>query len=200
MTLMAGETLLWLMQDQVIEKTVAGVKHEIKVVDVTDSEDSCGVSVDGDVAWIDKNADKTINGVNIGVLDAKAVHAQLQDVDICELNIGATEIKIEDADTDDPTSLPGIIEVDGEEVEEADVGIVNTGVGKWSQIVWEFTPDDDAYLAKDKGFTDPVLDTFKFVMGGIATPREEISTKTAGSKKAEITFNNNDGKEVKIPI
>src|SRR3989338_4382613 len=128
MTLMAGETLLWLMQDQVIEKTVAGVKHEIKVVDVTDSEDSCGVSVDGDVAWIDKKADKTINGVNIGVLDAKAVHAQLQDVDICELNIGATEIKIENADTDDPTSLPGIIEVDGEEVEEADVGIVNTGV------------------------------------------------------------------------
>ena len=200
MTLMAGETLLWLMQDQVIEKTVAGVKHEIKVVDVTDSEDSCGVSVDGDVAWIDKKADKTINGVNIGVLDAKAVHAQLQDVDICELNIGATEIKIENADTDDPTSLPGIIEVDGEEVEEADVGIVNTGVGKWSQIVWEFTPDDDAYLAKDQGFTDPVLDTFKFVMGGVATPREEISVKTAGSKKAEITFNNNDGKEVKIPI
>ncbi|MBW3023227.1 S-layer protein [Candidatus Woesearchaeota archaeon] len=200
-TLMAGETLLWLMQDQVIEKSVSGVRHEIKVVDVTDSEDSCGVSVDGDVAWIDVKSDKTINGVNIGVLDAKAVHAQLQDVDICELNIGATEIKIEDAFTLDPdVSLPGTITVDGDEIDGADVGIVNAGPGTWDALVIELTPDEDVFLATDEGYTDPVLGNFKFVMGGVATPREEISTKTSGSKKAEIKFTNNDGKDVKIPV
>lgn len=199
MTLMAGETVLWLMQDTIIEKTVSGVKHEIKVVDVTDSEDSCGISVDGDVAWIDTRSDKTVNGINIGVLDAKAVHAQLQDVDICELNIGATEIRIKDASTDDPLSISGDIIVDGEEVEDAEVGIVGDD-GLWNSIIIQFTPDEDTYLAKDQTLTDPVLQNFKFMMGGVLTPREDIKIEAQGSKKAEITFTNNDGKELTMPI
>ncbi len=195
LTLMAGETLIWLVQDQVIEKTIGGVTHQIKVVDVTDAQDSCGVSVDGDVAWVDVKSDKTINGVKIGVLDAKAVHAQLQDVDICELNIGATEIKIEDA-----AGGGGSIEVDGEEIEGADVSITNSGAGTWNGLIIEFTPEDDVYLAKDQSFTDPVLKNFKFLMGGVVTPRELISARTSGAKKAEIKFTNNEGKDVNIPI
>ncbi len=203
MTLMAGDTLVWLMQDQVIEKTVNGVSHEIKVVDVTDNEDSCGVSVDGFVAWIDVKSDKTINGVNIGVLDAKAVHAQLQDVDICELNIGATEIDIENAEVDgfNSSNLGGSsITVDGMEIDDAEVGLVSEGDGKWGGIIIEFTPDDDVFLATDQEFIDPVLDNFKFLMGGVTTPREEIELKTSGSKDAELTFINNDGKKVEIPL
>ena len=202
LTLMAGETLLWLMQDQVIEKTVAGVKHEIKVVDVTDSEDSCGVSVDGDVAWIDKKSDKVINGVDIGVLDAKAVHAQLQDVDICELNIGATEIKIKGAATTNTAVLPGDIEIDGESVDDARVGLYtpDSGGGKWGSLIIEFKPSDDVFLAKDQSYTDPVLDKFKVVMGGVATPRELIEISASGSKKGKLEFTNNDGKAVELKM
>jgi len=201
MTLMAGETLLWLVQDNVIEKTVGGVTHQIKVVDVTDAQDSCGVSVDGDVAWIDVKSDKVINGVKIGVLDAKAVHAQLQDVDICELNIGATEIKIKDADGALNTANPsGSLTVDGVEIKGAKTVIGNNGPGTWTGISIEVEPDDDVFLATNQSWTDPALKNFKVLMGGVTTPREVISTKTSGSKKAEIKFTNNDGKEVRIPI
>ena len=199
-TLMAGDTLVWLMQDQVVEKTVAGVKHEIKVVDVTDAEDSCGVSVDGSVAWIDVKSDKVINGVDIGVLDAKAVHAQLQDVDICELNIGATDIKIEDAYTDDEDDLPGTITVDGEEIDDAEVGLLSTDGGLWNSLIIQFSPDDDVYLAKDQEFRDPVLGRFKVLMGGVLTPRELIDVAANGARKGDLKFTNNDGKLVEVPL
>jgi len=204
LTLMAGDTLVWLMQDQVVEKVSGGVKHEIKVVDVTDSEDSCGVSVDGTVAWIDVKSDKVINGVDIGVLDAKAVHAQLQDVDICELNIGATEIQIKNAQADSfDDSISGDIkvngEVNGEEIQHADAGLIGTN-GTWEGIIIKVKPVDDVYLATNQSYTDPVLHNFKFLMGGVVTPREQISIKASGSKKGTITFNNNDGKQVSIPV
>ena len=190
-TLMAGVTLVWLQQDQVITKTIAGVPHEIKVIDVTDDEDSCGVSVDGEVAWIDVKSSKVISGVNIGVLDAKAVHAQLQDVDICEINVGAQELKLKNGDR---------LEKDNVEVKDANVVITNAGNGTWTGFRIEFTPDDDTFLAKDQSFTDPALENFKFVMGGVLTPREEIKVATRGSRDAKITFVNNDGKKVEVPI
>jgi len=201
MTLMAGDTLLWLMQDQIVEKTVAGVRHEIKVVDVTDSEDSCGVSVDGNIAWIDVRSDKTINGVNIGVLDAKAVHAQLQDVDICELNIGATEIKISGAADDaTPNSWNGDIEVDGMDIDGAEVELTSAAAGRWAGLEIAFTPDDDVYLAKDQEFRDPVLSNFKVLMGGVVTPRELIDGESDGARRGKVTFLNNEGKKVELPI
>ncbi|MBU0535613.1 MAG: hypothetical protein KKE20_01510, partial [Nanoarchaeota archaeon] len=53
-TLMAGDTLVWLQQGKTLFVTIAGIGHEIEVADVNDLEDMCGVSVDGDVAWLKK--------------------------------------------------------------------------------------------------------------------------------------------------
>ena len=189
--LMAGDTLVWLMQDNIIEKTVNGVTHEIKVVDVTDSEDSCGVSVDGYVAWIDTRSDKTINGLNIGVLDAKAVHAQLQDVDICQLNLGATEIKLPDGDN---------VIRDGEEIEDAEVTINSDGTsGEWYGFSVEYTPNDDVYMSAGQELIDPSFGNFKIMMGELTANYEVVKVKNSGSKKGTVTFQNNDGKEVEVP-
>ncbi|MBW3003859.1 hypothetical protein KY337_04805, partial [Candidatus Woesearchaeota archaeon] len=57
LTLLAGETVVWLTEGDKITKMLNGVEHEIFVVDVSENEDACGVSVDGQVVWID--ADKT---------------------------------------------------------------------------------------------------------------------------------------------
>ncbi len=190
--LQAGDTLLWLTQDQVIEKTVGGVTHQIKVVDVTDNQDSCGISVDGDLTWVDVNNDETVNGVNVGVLDAKAVHAQLQDVDICQLNIGATEIRLKHNDN---------LEVDGKEVQDARVDLrLGSAAGKWNGFSVGFTPDDNVYLTKGQNFVDPALGLWKIVMEGVNTDRELISVTSSGSKDGALTFNNNEGKEVKVPL
>jgi len=192
MTLMAGDTLGWLMQDQPVKKTVSGVDHEIMVVDVNDAEDRCGVSVDGNMVWIDVNSKETINGVEIAVLDAVAVHAQLQDVDVCELNLGATEIKLVDGDQ---------MVRDGKDISDAQVTFLGAGAGEWEGFTVEFTPDDNVYLMKDQSFVDPAFSQFKFSMAG-AMPEEfeSIKAERSGSSKATVSFMNNDGKEVELPM
>ena len=202
MTLMAGDTLVWLMQDQVIEKTINGVRHEIKVVDVTTSETSCGVSVDGHIAWIDVRTDRVVNGVNIGVLDAKAVHAQLQDVDICQLNIGSTEIRIKNAlDNGDATTVsPGQLYVDGDEIRGANVELLSDAAGKWAGLVVEYTPLDNIYLADGQEWVDPALDNFKIVFGDTTKTFEEINIDRTSTKKGRVRFVNNDGKLVELPM
>ncbi len=87
-------TIAWIQQDNPIALTIDGIQHEITVVDVTDAQDSCGVSVDGYVRWMEKNSRNIVNGVYIRVLDIKAVNSTLQNQDLCRLNIKS----ISDAD------------------------------------------------------------------------------------------------------
>lgn len=194
-TLMAGDTMMWLTQDQVVTKTIEGVDHEIMVVDVSESEDSCGVSVDGSTVWIDVGDTETINGVNVGVVDAKAVHAQLQDVDICEINLGAKEIALEH------TKKPV---VDGKKIDNSNTyfiyGTSNPGT-EWSGISIVWSPSDDTYLAKGQYLVDPVFGQFKFQFEGLNNEDdfEEMSLTRSGDR-AEFEFLNLDGKTVEIPF
>ncbi len=188
--LYAGDTVLWLTQDQTVEKTVSGTKHQIKVVDVTEAEDSCGVMVDGDMAWIDKNGEETINGVDIAVLDAKAVHAQLQDVDICELNIGSTEVILkQDAE----------VSINGQDVEGSDVQFDQTTVDQCDSITVTYEPHDDVFLAEKEAWTDPVLQNWELSYGGM-TRKDEVYTMTAAADKGKLEFLNNNGKLVTVPF
>jgi hypothetical protein len=92
---LSGEAVLWLTQNNPITKTVSGVEHTIEVLDVTEAEDACQVKVDDTTAIIDEDETKTINGVQIGITDVRAIHAQLQDVDVCQVSVGATELELE---------------------------------------------------------------------------------------------------------
>ncbi len=189
----AGDTLLWLSQDQIIEKTVNGFTHMIKVVDVTNNENSCGVNVDGDIAWIDVNSDETINGLTVSVLGAKAVHAELQDTDICQVNIGATELLLKQGSN---------VKIDGKEIQDAEVNlqIGSPGSGEWNGFSIAYTPDDDTYLQKGQSITDSSFGLFKILMEGVIIEREDISFLSQGSSDAELKFTNNEGKEVKVPL
>jgi len=191
--LQAGDTLLWLSQDQIVEKTVNGFTHIIKVVDVTNNENSCGVSVDGDVAWIDVNSDETINGLSISILGAKAVHAELQDMDICQVNIGSTELLLKQGSN---------VEMDGKEIKDAEVNlqIGSPGSGEWNGFSIAYTPDEDLFLQKNQSMTDPTFGLFKIMMEGVLTTREDITLLSQGSSDAEFKFTNNENKEVKVPL
>lgn len=83
------ETVVWLMQDQPIVRTIDGIEHEIMVVDVTSNEGACGIYVDGEIAWINVYTSAVINGVSIEVLDVDAVDAPQQDQDLCEIAISS---------------------------------------------------------------------------------------------------------------
>jgi hypothetical protein len=193
-TLLSGEAVLWLTQNNPITKSVSGVEHVIEVLDVTENEDACQVKVDDVTAIVDEDETKTINGVQIGITDVRAIHAQLQDVDVCQVSIGASEVELQDGrkiKVDD-------VELDGTKA------IIDGDGGEWNGFEVTFAPkeeDDDLYLSSGKEYIDPVFHSWKLVYGGLTTGTvETVSVKRSGSTDADIVFTNNDGKEVEIPM
>lgn len=193
-TMLSGEAVLWLTQNNPIKKSVNGVEHTIEVLDVTEDADACQVKVDDVTAIIDVDSTKTINGVQIGITDVRAIHAQLQDVDVCQVSVGASEIQLIDGDE---------VKLDDVELDGTKAVIDTVNSGEWDGFWVEYTPkdmDDDKYLASGQAFTDPIFSSWKLAYGGLSAAYEEVSLKTTGDHNAKFTFINNDGKTVELPI
>ncbi|MBI3032912.1 hypothetical protein HYY69_05530 [Candidatus Woesearchaeota archaeon] len=197
--LMAGDNNQWLSQGETVTVTIDGTEHVIELLDVTEdaaeSAGSCGFSVDGTVMWVDVDETRTTNGVRIGVVDAKALHSQAQDTDVCQTVIGATKITLKDADE---------VEFNDEELDGTvtDIDIASTTTsGKWSGFKVSWAPEnDEIYLAPGDEFVDPIFGGWKLVFGGlVSSGREEVSF-VGGSSSGEIVFTNEDGQEVTLPL
>ncbi|MBW3014838.1 hypothetical protein KY330_00285 [Candidatus Woesearchaeota archaeon] len=194
LTLLAGETVMWLTQDVKITRTLAGVEHEIYVVDVSENEDACGVNVDGTTVWVDVDSTETVNGVEIGVTDAKAIHTATQDTDVCEVNVGATELVLQEGQE---------VEQGGADVDGSEVNFIvdTTGTPElWEGFNITFELDDEVWLKPGENWVDPVFGGFKFDFASeVAVDKGEISF-TASGDAAELKFTNADGVEIEIPF
>ncbi len=193
LTLMAGQSVTWIGQGETVTKTIDGVDHTIKMIDVNNDADACGFEIDGSTVWIDKDSTETVNGVTLGVTDALAVYTEHYDGDMCKVFIGAEELVLEDGQKVEKAGT----DVDGSDVSLSAESASTSGFWTGLTITWE--PNDKTYLAAGDELVDPVFGNFKFVFGGIAKTTEDIDF-TASSSDAEFKFLNTDGKEVTIPI
>jgi hypothetical protein len=192
MTLMAGETTRWLTQAEPFTVNKGGKSYTVTVVDVDEAATKCGVDVDGEMKWIDVDKTKDFGDLTIGVTDAVAVHEQAQNKDICELNIGATELKITDGASE--------IKVNSVELDGSSSTIDDDPAGNlWEGLTLTYNAQDDVYLKAGESWTDPMLGNFKILYSGVTRSDEKINFTTSGSKKANLKFVNNDGKDVVIP-
>lgn len=85
-------TTLWLTENKPIALYLGGIAHEVKVVDVTSTEEDCQVNIDGVTHWAALGETTAWNGVKFTVLDVRAIHAQLMDVDLCQLEIDKSTV------------------------------------------------------------------------------------------------------------
>ncbi|MBD3313936.1 hypothetical protein GF345_05835 [Candidatus Woesearchaeota archaeon] len=190
LTLLSGDSILWLQQGKTLNRIIEGTEHEIEVMDVNDDEDMCGVSVDGDILWISKGSSREINGITIGLAEAVAVHSELQDTDICRLSLGASELTLEDGNE---------VEIDGMDVSGSRVYFQGIA-GEWKGFNISYEPEDDIYLSEEEEMLDPVFQSFKMVHGGVNYIIESIQIETDGDDEAEILLDNNDGRKAAIPL
>ncbi|HSU73259.1 MAG TPA: hypothetical protein VLJ21_05425 [Candidatus Binatia bacterium] len=188
LVMLAGDTTRWMTQDEPLEREINGAKHTFTLVDVNENEDKCGISVDGTVQWIDKGSTKTIGGIEIGVSDAITVHSAGKDTDVCEVNLGATELTLEDGNE---VQLNGV-DIDGSTV------TFDTSAGILSGFTIDFQPEDEVFLAKGQHYVEPVFDSFAYYFDGMNTQKTEAITMDAGGSNADLKFLNSDGKEVKL--
>jgi hypothetical protein len=192
-TLLSGEAVLWLTQNNPITKTVSGVEHTVEVLDVTEDADACQVKVDDQTVIIDVDETKTISGVQLGITDVRAIHAQLQDVDVCQVSIGASEVKLEDGKK---------VKVDDVDLDGSEAFLHEGTPGEFEgfSVTYDAADlDDDIYLSSGKEFIDPVFNGWKIVYGGLTADYETYAFKSS-STNADFKFLNNDGKEVTIPF
>lgn len=199
LTLISGEAVMWLTQNQPITKVIDGVSHKIEVVDVTEPSKStgevdCQIRVDDATAIIDVDSTKNLNGVQIGVTDADAMHAQLQDVDVCQIALSANEIELKDGNE---------VEIDGLSIDGTEVTFNEDTNGNFEGFIIEYDADDldeNVYLSKGDAFTDPVFNSWKIVYGGLTADYETYNIKTAGDEDAKFEFINSDGKDIELPF
>ena len=187
-TLLAGDTTRWMTQDEPLTREIAGGKHTFVLADVNEDENKCGISVDGTIQWVDVGQTKTVNGIQIGVTDAIVVHSAGKDTDVCEVNLGATELELE---ANNNVKLNGV-DIDGTTVEI--VGDVNS----FQRLNIVYEPDDNIYLEKGEHFNEPVFDAFTFYFEGLTTEKSETIDLQATGNAAKLTFMNNDNKEISV--
>ena len=190
LTLFGGKAVVWLKQGGIVTQNIGDKKYSIEVTDVNDMETMCGVSVNGELFWINVGEIAKINDIEIGVIDAVAAHEQLQDADVCKISIGASKIVLEDGKE---------VVKDGSEIDNSNVGFIGSA-GNWEGFNITWRPDEDVYLATGEALDDPIFDKFKIVFGGSDRDDDMIVAQTVGSNKAEFTFPNVDGVSVTIPF
>ena len=191
MELLAGETVIWMSQGEPLKRTIGGTEHTVILEDVNENEDKCGISVDGTTVWVDDGDTDVINGVQIGVTDAITVHSAGKDTDVCEVNVGATKITIEE----DKEVKRDDQDVDGS---NAEFRFANSGAtAKWDGFNITLVPEDKVFLKAGDSWTDPVLENFQFDFAGMAKNTEMVKWSRSGGT-GTLEFNNYDGKEVKV--
>ncbi len=192
--LQAGDTTVWLQQAVPITRVIDGASHEIELINVDEDENRCGINVDGKTEWVDKGKTATVGGIEVGVTDAIAVHSDTKDTDVCEVNIGAEEIKLKDGKK---------VESSGVDIDDTEVNFNQAG-GEWSgfNITWQ--ADDDIYLGEEANdgdvLTDPVFGAFMIKMAGMTYDSAETIELKGSGENLELTFENQDGKTVEVPF
>ncbi len=198
----SGDSVVWMSEGESLTRTIDGVEHTVELMDVsadaTEDAGSCGFKVDGTEVWVDVKDTETVNGVTLGITDAKRVNIEAGDQDVCEVAIGAGEVTIRQNDE---------IQFNNEDVDgtlglfRAASSVPTSGELRWTGFDIGFAPDtDEVFLAPGDEYIDPMFGNFKFVFAGVETGGTETIEFVAGSTSANIKFKNEDGRLVEIPL
>jgi hypothetical protein len=164
------------------------------VQDVNEQADKCGISVDGTTVWVDKGNVEIINGVEVGVTDAITVHSAGKDTDVCEVNVGATKVLLQDGNE---------IKINDQTVDNSKVTIYNDVNNEWAGFSLTYKLSDPVYLKPGTGveskWTDPVLNNFEIDFSGVTRTDETFEWKRSGTEDLKFVFQNIDGKTIEMP-
>ncbi len=190
---------IWMSEGEAVTRTIDGVEHTIELMDVsadaTEDSGSCGFKVDATELWVDVKDTETVNGVAVGVVDAKRVNLEAQNQDVCEVAIGSQELTIINGDE---------IKFNNEDVDGtyAEITTASSSGGiRWTgfEINWA-SNSNEIYLEEGDEFIDPIFGNFKIIFAGVETGGSEIISFDASSNSVDVFFKNEDGEEVNIPL
>lgn len=195
----SGDTTVWLSEGETVTRTIDGVEHDIELVDVdadaSSNGGSCGFKIDGTTVWVDVKDTEMVNGVSLGVIDAKRVNIEAQNQDVCEVAIGSEKLTI----VNDNEMKINNENVDGTHCDidsKADGSDINF---KGFDISWA-SENPEIYMNAGDEFIDPIFGNFKFVFAGVETRGTEQILFNVGGSDGSVMFSNEDGTLVELPV
>lgn len=194
-TMLAGETTRWLEADQPL--TIGD--NTIVVISVSENELKCVIEVNGVSQSIDVGETKEIGDLQVGVTDAFASHTKENDA--CEVNIGASEVKIVNGDQ---------VKVNGAEIKGSLCTITgNETAETFDGFNCTYTMDDDDFEDDEYGpaqykmpgdsWIDPLFGNWKIEFDSVGKVTEEL-TFTRSGDEATLKFKNLNGDDVEVDM
>jgi len=163
LSLLRDGSMLWMAEGETIEfEHIEGSIHPITLTDVADDVQSCRFSTDGHAVWINIGEETTVNGVTIGVMEAREVHTQDFDNDICKFYVGDVEYML---------AQDQMILYEHEIIDGTNVSITSSAQadeGQWLKLEITYAPPQEFLLFEGDEFVDPIFGEFKFVMAGMS--------------------------------
>lgn len=77
----------WFEEGSTIHVQVGEEIYNITMLDISISEDLCGLMIDNQTFWLKTDSSKRIDSLLITVFEATKVHSELKDKDICKVVI-----------------------------------------------------------------------------------------------------------------
>jgi hypothetical protein len=198
--------------------TLKGKEYEVTALIVSDSSVAASagkvkLKVNGEVTKaLDEGDTEILNdGTTLGIREVLPNEAgETAGGDILEFYLGAFKIRFQDA-TGGSDSFDGTVEVNEENIEDADLSIAFTNISREevriSKISYRLFTDgvsgDEPYLAPGQGFREKIdepegmlSDAWDFRYEGLSDPGvSEVRIKSSGDDEYRLTFTNTQGVE-----
>jgi len=194
--LMGAATIQTLYEGETATYTLNGKDYEVTVDIISDSSTTTSVimSVNGDTTkQLTKGQTDNVAGIEMGVKELLGNEAgeEMGGKDMVSFYLGASKIRIVDADPDTTINVDDEIQLGSEDVDGMYGDIVTyygtSGKQKVSKIVLTWQPDDDVFVTEDQSVTFPGLESFKFEFLGLKKGNEEqIVIEPHGNNKVQL--------------
>ena len=198
LTLMAGAVKASQWEYSKASYTLGNKTYEVEAKIISDDDSTAILVVNGEETDEMEEGDTYTleDGTRIGVVDvvpnegAEKSTGTAEGNDLVTFYLGAEKILL--------PGDGGEVEINGEPV-DGSTCVFDAIADELDGIIITQVPDDNVYIAAGKNWVEPILGRFKFDFQGLVKTTETI-TLTNDGDEGEIKLNNNDEKELSIPL
>ena len=174
--------------------TLDDVEYEVEVIIIADETPSVKFVINGETTdeLLEGDTYELEDGTEIGIREIMPNEgSEAVGADQVTFYMGAWKLELESGEE---------VKINGETNDDYEIiSTFTTAVNELAQIDFTVEPNDNIFLGVGEELVDPLFDQWKLVFTGLEKSVETIEFSTTDTQ-GDITFLNNNGKEVSLPF
>ena len=175
--------------------TLAGTTYEVEVIIISDEALTVKFKVNGETtdALMEGDTYELADETEIGVDEVMPNEgSEAAGADIVSFYLGAQKIELNNG---------GEVKINGQTLDDYTTAVTFTTTNTTlTDIAVTLEPDDDRWLGVGGEWVDPVFGNWKLTFAELEKTTEMFYLDVTGGDDGELSFMNNDGDEIEIPI